>query len=77
MQVVILQQNQLKVSYRHLMKMKKKISMFPLDSKKRFEWSNLPAGIVDRAGISIGELSDLQRKLLFDFFSIVTWKIGI
>ena len=50
--------------------------MFSLDSKKRFEWSNLPAGIVDRAGISIGELSDLQRKLLFDFLASSLGKSG-
>ena len=32
-------------------------------------WSNLPAISVPRAGILVGELSDDQRKLLFDFLS--------
>ena len=40
-----------------------------LDAKERAGWSNLPASSVDRAGISVGELSDEQRKLLFDFLA--------
>jgi len=43
--------------------------VFTLDATERHEWSNLPAGIVDRSGISIGEMSDTQRGLLFDFLS--------
>ncbi|MGB1238126.1 MAG: DUF3500 domain-containing protein [Pseudomonadales bacterium] len=42
---------------------------FLLEARERTEWSNLPAGIVERAGISVGELSAEQRGLLFDFLS--------
>ena len=43
--------------------------MYDLDAKERAGWSNLPAKYVNRAGISVGELSDGQRKLLFDFLA--------
>ena len=40
-----------------------------LDAKERAVWSNLPARSINRAGISIGEMSDAQRKLLFNFLA--------
>lgn len=43
--------------------------MFAMDAPERTNWSNLPAGLVRRSGISIGELSDDQRVLLFDFLA--------
>lgn len=43
--------------------------MFDLNGETRPIWSNLPAGIVDRTGISIGEMSDEQRVLLFEFLA--------
>ena len=43
--------------------------IYDLDAKERASWSNLPARHVTRAGISLGELSDGQRKLLFDFLA--------
>ncbi|MGB0902457.1 DUF3500 domain-containing protein [Halocynthiibacter sp.] len=43
--------------------------MFDLNAANRAAWSNLPAGIVDRTGISIGELSETQRGLLFEFLA--------
>ncbi|MCG7574866.1 DUF3500 domain-containing protein [Phaeobacter sp. CNT1-3] len=43
--------------------------MFDLDAANRAAWSNLPAGIVKRTGVSIGELSDQQRALLFEFLA--------
>lgn len=43
--------------------------MFDLNAANRATWSNLPAGIVDRTGISIAELSDEQRGLLFEFLA--------
>lgn len=43
--------------------------MFEFDGETRAAWSNLPAGIVDRTGISIGEMSDEQRELLFVFLA--------
>ena len=43
--------------------------MFDLNAKEREGWSNLPARFVTRAGISVGDLSDDQRKLLFDFLA--------
>ena len=42
---------------------------FDLDAPERAGWSNLPASYVPRPGISVGELSDGQRKLLFDFLA--------
>ena len=44
-------------------------NVFPLDAPERAGWSNLPASSVPRAGVAIGELSDTQRKLLFDFLA--------
>lgn len=43
--------------------------MLDVDAEERAGWSNLPARYVDRAGISVGEMSDSQRKLLFDFLA--------
>lgn len=43
--------------------------MFPLDGPTRPNWSNLPAGLVTRTGISVGELSEEQRGLLFGFLA--------
>lgn len=43
--------------------------MFALDAPERAAWSNLPAGLVERTGISIGELSEDQRGLLFAFLA--------
>lgn len=43
--------------------------MFDLNGKTRANWSNLPAGIVDRTGISMGELNEEQRGLVFDFLA--------
>lgn len=44
-------------------------AMFAPDAPERAGWSNLPAGIVDRTGLSVGEMSDDQRRLLFDFLA--------
>ena len=43
--------------------------MFELLAPERAGWSNLPAGIVNRSGISVDELSDEQRGLLFEFLA--------
>jgi hypothetical protein len=43
--------------------------VFDWDAPERTRWSNLPAGIFTRPGLSIGELSDGQRGLLFEFLS--------
>ena len=43
--------------------------MFDLDAPERAGWSNLPASYVPRAGKSVGELSDVQRTLLFEFLA--------
>ena len=50
--------------------------VFELDAPERAGWSNLPASYVPRAGISVGELSDDQRKLLFDFLASSLGKAG-
>lgn len=47
----------------------KKQFLFDLNAESRTLWSNLPAGIVHRTGISIGELSEEQRDLLFIFLA--------
>lgn len=49
-------------------KLEKKV-LFDFEAKSRSEWSNLPASFVERTGVSIGELSEGQRKALFDFLS--------
>lgn len=43
--------------------------MFGLSASARSVWTNLPAGMVERTGISVGELSDEQRQLLFEFLA--------
>jgi len=43
--------------------------VFDPNSASRAKWSNLPAGIVERTGISVGELSKAQRGLLFEFLA--------
>ena len=43
--------------------------LFDLDAPEHAGWSNLPASSVPRAEISVGELSDNQRKRLFDFLA--------
>ena len=43
--------------------------VYELDAEERTEWSNLPARFVTRAGVSVGELSDHQRRLLFEFLA--------
>ena len=43
--------------------------LFDLNAKERQGWSNLPARFVKRSGIKIGNMSDEQRQLLFDFLS--------
>lgn len=43
--------------------------IFDLNAKERTRWSNLPAGAVKRAGISLAEMSDDQRSLVFEFLA--------
>ncbi|MCV6612576.1 MAG: DUF3500 domain-containing protein [Amphritea sp.] len=43
--------------------------VFDLKDSVRREWSNLPAGIVDRSGLSVGEMNPEQRARLFEFLS--------
>lgn len=43
--------------------------MFDLHADIRAGWSNLPAGIVSRRGISIGKMNEEQRNLLFAFLA--------
>lgn len=43
--------------------------IFSLNAKERTQWSNLPTGRSGRSGLSIGEMSERQRALLFDFLS--------
>lgn len=50
--------------------------MFPLDAPERAKWSNLPAGIVQRTGLSVGEMSEEQRALLFAFLTSSLGRAG-
>ncbi len=50
--------------------------VFGLKARERSKWSNLPAGIVKRSGLSVGEMSDGQRALLFEFLSSSLSKEG-
>ena len=43
---------------------------FELNSPEHKNWSNLPARFVQRSGISIAEMSDIQRMALFKFLSV-------
>ena len=43
--------------------------VFERDADERAGWSNLPAGIVTRAGLRLGDLSDKQIEALFTFLS--------
>ena len=43
--------------------------VFPLSAEERKGWSNLPAKYVQRSGLKLGDLSDPQIVLLFDFLS--------
>ncbi|WP_420006290.1 DUF3500 domain-containing protein [Arenibacterium sp. LLYu02] len=43
--------------------------LFDWDARERTRWSNLPAGFFTRPGLSIGDMSDDQRGLLFEFLS--------
>ncbi len=42
---------------------------FDLKSRARAGWSNLPAAYIPREGLSIDDMSESQRKALFDFLS--------
>lgn len=43
--------------------------VFEFDAENRSGWSNLPAAMVERAGIPVGDLSEDQRSALFDFLA--------
>ena len=50
---------------------------FPLDADaERTRWSNLPASMVERAGVRLGDLSDLQRRRLHDLLRASTSSQG-
>ena len=45
------------------------VAVFDIDAPERKGWSNLPARFVSRAGVSVGEMTEEQRSLLFNFLS--------
>ena len=47
----------------------KTTAVMDINHPARAKWSNLPAGIVQRAGIRLGDLSDTQWELVFKFLS--------
>ena len=47
-----------------------------LDAEERAHWSNLPARFVTRAGLSVDELSDRQRTMLFEFLASSLSEVG-
>ncbi len=50
---------------------------FPLDADaERTRWSNLPASMVERGGVRVGDLSDMQRRRLHDLLRASTSSQG-
>ncbi len=50
---------------------------FPIDADaERTRWSNLPASMVERGGVRVGDLSDLQRRRLHDLLRASTSSQG-
>lgn len=52
------------------------VFLFDFADKSRSEWSNLPIRFAPRQGLSLGEMSDEQRSLLFDFLSAALGQEG-
>jgi hypothetical protein len=50
--------------------MQKRMALLPFGDTARIKWNNLPVGMRARAGISIGNMSDAQRKLLHRILSV-------
>lgn len=50
--------------------------LFDIDSADRRRWSNLPAGIFKRVGLSVGEMTTAQQTLLFQFLSSALGREG-
>nr|WP_319387328.1 DUF3500 domain-containing protein [uncultured Roseibium sp.] len=50
--------------------------VFEFDAVNRTGWSNLPAAMVERAGIPVGEMDAAQRSSLFDFLASALGKDG-
>ena len=46
------------------------------DAQARAQWSNLPAAMVERGGVRVGDLSDAQRGLLHDLIRASTSSQG-
>lgn len=50
--------------------------IYDFDHNSRHNWSNLPAKMVQRAGLNIGVMTESQRQLLFKFLSASLGKEG-
>lgn len=50
--------------------------MFDFNDKARKDWSNLPSRFAHRQGMSLAEMTDKQRALLFQFLSASLGKDG-
>lgn len=50
--------------------LKKKVALLRFDDTARMKWNNLPIGLRARAGISIGAMSEEQRRLLHRLLSV-------
>ena len=48
----------------------KKMAMLSFTDTARVQWNNLPVGLRARAGISIGNMTEEQRKLLHRILSV-------
>lgn len=46
------------------------------DEKQRTNWSNLPSGIYQRAGLRMGDLSDRQKEALFEVIAATLSRKG-
>lgn len=50
--------------------------LYNFDDKSRLSWSNLPAKMVQRAGLNIGQMTEEQRQFLFKFLSVSLGREG-
>jgi len=53
-----------------------KLSFSFTDNKQRENWSNLPVGIVPRAGLRMGDLSQVQRESVFALLKVTLSERG-
>lgn len=48
----------------------KKLALLPFEDSARTKWNNLPVGLRPRAGINIGRMTEVQRKIFHRILSV-------